>query len=366
MRILHIINSLGVGGAEWTLVKLSNSKSFAKDKILIVSLLGEDTLASKIKASNVRIIVLGINSNPISWLSLLRLGRIIQKFSPDIIQSWLYHSDIIAGIFGWVYKVPVVWGVRQSNLSAVHNKFLTRVVIKLCALMSGSLSHHIITNSSRARDAHISVGYKDKFIVIPNGFDTDVFAPCSSSYRALRDEIGINQRSIIVGMVGRYNSQKNYVGFLKRASLIFSKFPDIHFCLVGAGMDPQNSEIQAIIETSNIPLSQVHLLGLRSDIPYLMAGYDILGLPSDGESFPNVVGEAMASGVPCVVTDVGDNASIVYDTGRVVKVGDMEQFAHETINLLSLSQSARKKLGEKAREQIKVNYALEKSGFSVS
>ena len=174
--------------------------------------------------------------------------KVFTRYNSKLVVSFRYHCRY----FGWVYKVPVVWGVRQSNLSAVHNKFLTRVVIKLCALMSGSLSHHIITNSSRARDAHISVGYKDKFIVIPNGFDTDVFAPCSSSYRALRDEIGINQRSIIVGMVGRYNSQKNYVGFLKRASLIFSKFPDIHFCLVGAGMDPQNSEIQAIIETSNI------------------------------------------------------------------------------------------------------------------
>lgn len=115
MKILHLINSLDRGGAEQMLVKLSKSDVFAEDKILIVTLLDAGALASKIEGDNRDVISLGLRKNPASWLFLFRFAGIIKKFKPDVIQSWLYHSDLVAGICGKVLQVPVIWGLRQSN-----------------------------------------------------------------------------------------------------------------------------------------------------------------------------------------------------------------------------------------------------------
>ena len=361
MKILHIINSLDIGGAEQMLVKLSKAQAFAKEDILVVTLLDAGALASQIEAYDRDVISLGLGKNPGSWLSLLRLASIINKFKPDIIQSWLYQSDLVAGIMGWLANVPVIWGVRQSNLSVEHNKLSTRIVIRLCALLSGMLPSQIISNSDKARYVHIQAGYTDKFSVIPNGFDTQVFLPSPGSFSGLRAELSIPPESVIVGMVGRFNSQKNHAGFFEAASIIHKNMPEVHFCLAGAGINAANHKLMKMITVADIPASHLHLLDARDDIAYLMAGFDVHGLPSAGESFPNVVGEAMASGVPCVVTDVGDCAQIVGDTGRVVRAGDMRQFATEIISLLSLSATARKQLGKQARKRIETNYSLEHS-----
>ena len=361
MKILHIINSLDIGGAEQMLVKLCKAQAFSKDDILVVTLLDAGALASQIRHSGYEVMPLTLGRNPVSWLFLFQLASIIKKFKPDIIQSWLYQSNFVAGIMGRLANVPVVWGIRQSNLSAEHNKLFTRRVIRLCAVMSNVLPSHIISNSDKARYEHTRAGYTDNFSVIANGFETEVFLPDPSSFLGLRAELAISPDSLIVGMVGRFDSQKNHAGFFEAASIIHKDMPEVHFCLVGAGINAGNQKLVKMITAADIPASRLHLLDARDDIAYIMAGFDICGLPSLGESFPNVVGEAMASGVPCVVTDVGDCAKIVGDTGRVVKAGDIGQFATEIIGLLSLSVKARKQLGKQARKRIKINYSLEDS-----
>jgi glycosyltransferase involved in cell wall biosynthesis len=359
MKILHLINSLDRGGAEQMLVKLSKSDVFAEDKILIVTLLDAGALANKIEGYNRDVISLGLERNPASWLFLFRFAGIIKKFKPDVIQSWLYHSDLVAGICGKVLQVPVIWGLRQSNLSAEHNKFTTRLVIKACAFCSHFLPYQIIANSDEAKRVHRQIGYADKISIIPNGFSVDEFTSNPRAASELRSELGIPQKSLIVGMVGRFDSQKNHAGFFKAASIIQQNMPEVHFCLVGAGINATNQHLTKMIDTADISASHLHLLDARDDMPYLMAGFDVLGLPSSGESFPNVVGEAMASETVCVVTNVGDCAKIIGDTGKVVEVGGMKKFATEILNILSLSANARNQLGKDARLRIKAHYTIE-------
>ena len=362
MKILHLINSLNVGGAERMLVKLCRSDAFADDRILIVTFLKKGLFAAELEKAGHQVICLGVSKNPLTLYRLIYLFFILRKFQPDLIQSWLYHSDLIAGMLGMFFRVPIFWSIRQSNLSSSHNKFSTRLCIGACAKLSRYLPYRIISNSHQAQKTHTHRGYhKDSIIVIPNGFDIAEFSGQLGEDENIRKQLGISADALLVGMVGRFDSQKNHAGFFHAAERVFEKFPAVHYCLVGSQITSQNRSLQQVIKMVNLPKENVHLLGHRSDISAVMQAFDVLALPSAGESFPNVVGEAMASSTPCVVTDVGDCASIVSDTGWVVAEGDMQEFADAIIAALSLPTEDRKKLGEKARKRISDVYSIENS-----
>ena len=216
MKILHLINSLDRGGAEQMLVKLSKSAVFAEDKILIVTLLDEGALASKIVGSNRDIISLGFGKNPASWLFLFRFASIIKKFKPDVIKAGYIIQTLLLVYVEKLHRCLSSGELRQSNLSAEHNKFITRLVIKACAFCSYFLPNQIIANSDEAKRVHRQIGYADKINIISNGFSVDEFTsnPCAASQ--LRSELGIQKESLIVGLVGRFDSQKNHAGFLRR------------------------------------------------------------------------------------------------------------------------------------------------------
>jgi glycosyltransferase involved in cell wall biosynthesis len=130
--------------------------------------------------------------------------------------------------------------------------------------------------------------------------------------------------------------------------------------MVGKDITIENPELQAMMRHEDINGDQIHFLGERKDITKIMSAIDILALPSDGEAFPNVVGEAMACETPSVVTDVGDCAAIVGETGRVVPPGDMAKFAEAVLDLLSKPKSERQSMGRAARARVKKLYDLDR------
>ena len=284
----------------------------------------------------------------------------LRELNPDSIHTWMYHADLLGGVAARLAGVRTVgWGIRHSNLSQLHNKRSTLWVMKTCSVLSHRIPRKILCCSQVAKDIHISAGYdKGKMVVIPNGFDIFRFLPDANARISVRSELGLNKDSPLVGLIARFDPQKNHAGFFEAATLVNLSCPNAHFLLAGAGVEDSNPALRHAIQQAGVGVN-THLLGRCEDIPRLMAALDVLVSTSSGEAFPNVLGEAMACGVPCVVTSVGDSAEIVGETGRVVAAGDMTGLAHNIVEILRLSYEERRTMGAKARERIQARYDIE-------
>ena len=194
-------------------------------------------------------------------------------------------------------------------------------------------------------------------LIVPNGFDIGRFRPDAASRDSVREELGLSSDAKLVGLMARYDPQKNHAGFIEAAAMIHEAMPDVHFVLAGGGIEGENAALTELINAHGIE-HRMHLLGRRDDMPRLMASLDVLASSSYGEAFPNVLGEAMASGVPCVVTDAGDSAEIVGETGRVMQTGDMQGLAQHIVELLRLPESEKTALGLQTRARIEACYEI--------
>ena len=235
---------------------------------------------------------------------------------------------------------------------------MTRVVRRVCALLSHILPRQIYLNSETASRIHVSLGYATKKMkVIPNGFDLSRFQPDISARFRLRTELGCAQETPLVGMMGRFDPLKNHAGFFSAMAIVHQHMPQVQLVLAGNGVDRNNKELMQLVEGAGL-LANAHLLGQRDDMPQLMAALDILACPSHAEAFPNVVGEAMASGVPCVATDVGDCAYIIGDSGHVVPADDMVGVALGITTLLEIPRAQWSTLSEKARARVASHFEI--------
>ena len=354
MRILLLINSLNVGGAEQSLVKLVLSTQSENVESIVVTLTkGDGYFEDALKKNNIMVHHIGLNKdNKFSLFKLYKLVVIFLEHRPNILQSWLYQSDLISIIVRLFFSVPVIWNIRQSNLSVEHNKLFTRICMKICAYASYKFPDKIVCNSFAARLAHIEIGYDpSKFVVIHNGFEIENSVGNNQNKNMLKTMLNLTRVEKIIGMVGRYDSQKNYRGFFAIASKVFDDFPDIHYCLFGEGVDEANQELNGFLENCKVPKTHIHLMGRSDDVKKKMEEFEILILPSLGESFPNVIGEAMAVGTVCVANDVGDCRLIIGDAGFIVE-GDEGDFAKTIIRVLKMNEDEMKNLQKLAKEKI--------------
>lgn len=359
MRIVFIITGLSVGGAEMMLYKIMQRIDRDKFYPFVVSLMDKGILGSRIEALGIPVIALGMERGFPSLFKFLNLIKILHKIRPDIVHTWMYHSDLIGGLAARMAGCKkVIWCIRHSNLSKNENKRSTLWVVKLCALLSKFVPTQIISCSQRANEIHAENGYvKEKLHVIPNGFDLANFQPDETRRASMRIELGLPMDVPLVGLIARFDVQKNHLGFIEAAAKVHVKMPFVHFVLAGAGVDISNVKLNSAIAEKGLPRC-MHLLGRREDVPQLMASLDVLASSSHGEAFPNVLGEAMACGIPCVVTDVGDSAEIVGSTGVVVAAGDMDGLAQGLMHVLSLPLEKKKLLQEDARARVADRYEI--------
>lgn len=294
-----------------------------------------------------------------SLLSFPRLLRRLQALTPDVVHTWMYHADLLGGLASRLAGVPALaWGVRHGNFDRANSKISTRLVVATCAKLSRWVPDSVLICSEAARSVHIDLGYTaHKMVVVPNGFDLRVFHPDPVARMAVREELRLGSDAPLVGLVGRFSPEKNHIGFIAAAGMLHRAMPTAHIVLIGSGVDDTNLIMRRAIQAADIS-KVTHLLGFRTDMPRLMAALDLLASSSSGESFPNVLGEAMACGVPCAVTDVGDSAYIVGDTGRVVKADDMVGLAAAMESLLALPADERRQLGECARARIAEHFEI--------
>jgi glycosyltransferase involved in cell wall biosynthesis len=319
MKILHVISSLNQGGAEGSLARLSLADE--ENDHVVVSLMDEGVYGEELRSHNVPVICLGMPRGRLTVRGCRKLLRQLRSIRPDVVQTWMYHSDLVGGIAARMTGVPrIVWGIRNTIIDARQAPISTRICQKVCAVLSEFLPQAIVTCSAVAAREHIAAGYSaSKMTVIPNGIDFEKFYPDERKRRQMRTAFGIGESEFLVGMVARYDAQKDHETLLQALAEFDKTAQGEWKCiLAGRGLSAENLELKTMISKFGLDRAII-LTGPRSDVPSLMNALDCHVLSSAyGEGFPNVVAEAMACGIPCVATDVGDSAMIIGETGWVV------------------------------------------------
>jgi glycosyltransferase involved in cell wall biosynthesis len=358
MRILHVTTGLTTGGAEIMLLKLLSAHNGVWESA-VVSLMDEGTIGSRIAALGIPVHSLGMRRgrpNPVRALSLISITR---QFRPQLIQGWMYHGNLIASLASLSMhgRVPVLWNIRQSLYDIARERRLTRAMIRLGAFFSWHPAN-IIYNSQISARQHELFGFRtSKSVVIPNGFDSQLFRPDSEARHQIRRELGVGMDAILVGLIARFHSVKDHSGFLRSAALVTRVHPSVYFILAGSGVNEEEPTLRSLIAEHRLE-GRTFLLGERSDIPKLTAALDIACSTSLGEGFSNAIGEAMACGVPCVVTDVGDSKVVVANTGLSVDPRDPEALAQAINHLIESGPEQRRQLGAAARQRIQTEFSL--------
>ena len=359
IRVMHLITSLSLGGAQTALSRLVIGLNGVRIASSAVSMTEVGPLGERLQAQGVPVHVLGMRRGQPSPAGLIKLVRLLRRERPHILQTWLYHADLFGLLAAQLAHLPlVVWNVRASNMDMTHYRRLSGWTVKACTWLSG-IPKTVVVNSEAGRAFHVQIGYHpQRWVLIPNGVDLHKFRPDPALRADVRRELGLESNALLVGLLARFDPMKDHATFLRAAGLLARTEPAVHFLLAGERMTHDNVALSEMIIQEKLE-AQVHLLGLRPDPPRLMAALDIFALSSVSEGFPNVVAEAMACGVPGVVTNVGDSASIVAETGVVVPPRDPTTLAEGWRTLIALGAQGRQQLGRAASERVRRHYSLE-------
>jgi len=321
-----VITGLADGGAEGTLFRLCANDN--QNRHVVISMMDEGKYGPLLKSVGAEVFTLDMPRGQLTLGGILRLWRLLRSQRPDLVQTWLYHADLIGGIAARLAGVKAVfWGIRNGDLSPEKNTRSTLWVARLCAALSRLVPHRILCCSERAAAVHQALGYDaERFVLIPNGYDVAQLTPNPEARKRLRAEWLIGHDEFLMGMVARFDPQKDHANLVAALARLAARQENFRCVLVGTGMDEGNVELLRWLTEAGIH-DRVLLLGRRHDVPDIMSALDLHVLSSAGEAFPNVLAEAMACGTPCVTTDVGDAAMIVGNTGWVVPPGDAAALA---------------------------------------
>jgi glycosyltransferase involved in cell wall biosynthesis len=364
VTVLHVITGLNDGGAEAALFRLvCFDRAHCHH---VVSMMDLGKYGPALRERGISVDCLEMQPGRADFASFRKLVRLIRRVRPDVVQTWMYHADLLGGMAARVAGVHAVsWGIRHSNLTPGTVKRSTIWVARACAVLSKWIPARIVSCSAQAAVAHRRIGYASrKLSVIPNGYDLVRFGHDEAARAALRTEWGADD-AFVIGMVARYDPQKDHDNLIGALSRLVGAGHRILCVLVGTGMDRDNASLMAALDAIGVA-DKVLLLGRRADIPQVMSALDLHVLSSLGEAFPNVLAEAMACGTPCVTTDVGDAALIVGDCGWVVPPRDSVALASAIADAMSAAGdrdawSARR---ARARKHIESTFTIERMAES--
>jgi glycosyltransferase involved in cell wall biosynthesis len=327
----------------------------------VASLAGPGELGDPIARAGIRVHALGLSRAAPDPRKLLLLAKIIRETAPDVVQTWMYHADLVGGLAARLTRRGrIVWGLHNSTLDPSTTRRTTHWTVAACARLSKTVPHAIVSVAHASRDVHVAAGYDaKKFVVISNGFDVSEHRFDPVARAELRGELAIPGDAPVIGLVARVDPQKDHATFIRAAEILAARAGSARFLLCGEGATEQNRELLAAVERAGLR-RRFHLLGRRSDVVRVLSALDVATLSSAyGEALPLVIGEAMACGVPCVVTDVGDSALLVGDTGRVVPPRDPAALARRWEDLVALGHEGRRRLGHSARQRIEGRFSMQ-------
>ena len=359
MKVLQIITSLSTGGAETMLRNVVLGLDRQHFQARVISLTGKDSIGKELEADGVSVTALDGRRGLLYPHQFMRARRVIQNWQPDLVHSWMYHANVFAHCLrasGAGARQPLITSVRGA-LNAPHSQGSTLRLVRCIDARLSKRADAVVYNSAESAKQHANSGYdRAKTIVIPNGFDTARFRPDAAARTRVRAELGINGEELI-GLVARFNSVKGHRIFLEAAKEVHNERAHQMFVLIGRDCDTANAELVRWI--AELGLGQrVKLLGERRDMPAVLNALDIAVCASISESFPNAIGEAMACGKPCVVTDVGDCAFLIGDAGEVAPAADPIGLAVAISRLSSRLAMEGQQLATKARKRVVSSFSL--------
>jgi glycosyltransferase involved in cell wall biosynthesis len=351
--ILHLITGLETGGAEQALVRLAPLLG-PRHRSVVVSMTRPGPLAPALAAAGIEVWSLGLRRGRPDPRGLARFAAILRRVRPDIMQTWLYHADLLGTLarLAAPRRCRLLWNVRCTETTG-----LTAVRKLLCWL--SPIPEAVVVNSRAGRRFHEQIGYRPRrWVLIPNGCDTAAFRFDAVARQALRQELAIGDNQVVIGMAARMDPMKDHENFLAAAGRVAASRPEAIFVLAGDGVDGSNRAIAAAIARRGIE-GRVRLLGRRSDMPRVYSALDVASLSSAfGEGCPNMLLEAMACGIPCVATDCGDAAELIGPHGIIVPPRDPQALAAAWERVMALGSGERRHLGAAARQRVAEHYDL--------
>lgn len=360
MRVLHVITALGVGGAERMLLKVLGARALSRCDQQVIAMLPGGALATPMRATGAQVHELDFLGGFPFLGGALGLAQVARRCNPDIVQGWLYHGNLGASLARTALRrrVPLVWGIRQSLATLEGENALARIGIALNRVGSGQ-PDRLLFNSRTSLAQHRDLGFNvARAQYLPNGFDTSALAPDAGARARRRGAWAAEEAAVVFGLVARYHPVKDHASFLQAAGRAIAARPAIRIVLAGPGIETGNDALMRAVRDANLT-RHVHLLGEQSDVAGVLAGLDVYVSSSLGEAFSNAIGEAMSCALPCVVTDVGDSAVIVGDTGRVVPPRDPQALAAAMIAMVDLDATGRAVLGARARQRVVAHFDIE-------
>ncbi len=358
MRVVFLVRSLNFGGVERQLVTLAKGMDKRRFEPVVVCFYGGGPLESELVQAGIRVIALGKHSRWDVAGFVWNLSHTIGQLKPDILHGYLPVPNFLAALLKLIHpSMRVVMGVRTSGKELGHYDWTFRASFWLERFFS-ELADLIIVNSQAGKAVYAKKGFRpDKMTVISNGIDTGIYCPDREAGQALREEWGVPATAVLVGMVGRLDPMKGHAVFLQAAARLDS--PRIRFAVVGDGSQVYRQNLVDLSSSLGLD-NRLVWAASRQDVTQVYNALDICCSASlFGEGFPNVVGEAMACGIPCVVTDVGDSAWVAGAGGLTVVPNDGKALSETIARISRLSSQERSALGQQARKRIVENFSVE-------
>ena len=359
-KLLFISTGLSRAGAEIMLYDLLSHIDRDRFEPVVISLMDRGDIGKQIEQLNIPVHSIGMLSGKPTIASAMGIIKLIKKIEPDLIQGWMYHGNLAAQLYQLfaIRKIPIIWSIHHSLHQISEEKPLTQGIIRF-----GSWSSKFVAKvayvSEKSQAQHLKIGYcQTNSCLIPNGFDTSRFKSDLKIRQKFRQELNLNGDTFLIGSIARYHPMKDHANFIKAAKVLLTESPETKFVMVGSEVDYENQTLTNLIDELGI-CDSVYLLGERKDIPQITPALDLLTSSSAyGEAFPLVLGEAMSCGVSCVVTDIGDSAWIVGDTGKVVPPKNPTALAKAWLEMINMDKSIKANLGQSARNRIIEKFSL--------
>jgi glycosyltransferase involved in cell wall biosynthesis len=358
IKVLHLISTLDVGGAEQNLLRLISTMDKSTFQNHVVCMTKPGIVGQKLEKTSTPVSSLNMKKGVPDIRAVLSLRFLAKLIRPDIIQCWMYHANLMGLTIP--NRARLLWNIRCSDLDLS----LYGTVYRFTVMAGARLSHipyAVAANSIAGRKVHEGLGYHPKrWVIIPNGFDTEIFKPDPNARFRIRSELGIPDDALVLGLIGRFDPMKDHSSFFTASTSFLKSYPHTHFILAGRGVTNENPQIRGQLgQTTN--LEKFHLLGERDDIPNILAAIDIATSSSLSEGFPNAIGEAMACGIPCVATDTGDTALLMGDTGFLVNRKSPQELCAAWEAIARMTPEERMDMGFRARERIIQQYSQDKT-----